>query len=223
MNRRDEVAVADWMTYAPYLLFDLREPFYPDAVGVTVLDKPGPSPSFYRTFEFDEPGLSRIIEYAIWWDYEIGHLYELEHVWVYVGRDGRVIGCEASFHGKVLLGLLKDRSNLADGTHVRLYSQPGKHAFSPLPDLFELLPGLYRAAGEDAGIDGLIVNDLFRGKFETNDRINGRVRQYLRQFAFTPSLEFKEYRIREEFLMPWNELYEQIPGRIGARLKELGI
>jgi hypothetical protein len=36
------------------------------------------------------------IEYAIWWDWDIGHLYELEHVWVYLDADRQVIRGEAS-------------------------------------------------------------------------------------------------------------------------------
>ncbi|WP_246021335.1 hypothetical protein [Paenibacillus lentus] len=68
-------AVELWMKYAPYLMFDLRDPFYPDAVGVTIFQKPGGFPSFRRQLEFGQERVSFVIEYAIWWDYEIGHLY----------------------------------------------------------------------------------------------------------------------------------------------------
>ncbi|WP_246021332.1 hypothetical protein [Paenibacillus lentus] len=148
---------------------------------------------------------------------------ELKHVWVYMGHDGVVLDSEASFHGKILKGLLKDRSNLADGTHVVLYSQPGKHAFSPIPIVFELLPDLYRAANEQAGIDGLIVNEMFKDHFSSNEVIDTRVKQHLQSYAFTPSLEFKDYRLKSELMMPWNRLFELIPVRITERLSELGI
>ncbi|AET58027.1 hypothetical protein ACWHAM_19575 [Paenibacillus terrae] len=210
-----------WLRYAPYLMFDQREPFYPDFVGVTVLDQPGPSPSFRRTLEFSDERVKHIVEYAIWWDYEIGHLYELEHVWVYVGQDGEVVDCEASFHGRVLKGLLKDRSNLLDGTHVRLYSQPGKHAFSPITDIFELLPDLYTNANERAGVDGLLTNELFHGLIATNDEIDGLVWRHLQSLSFVPAMEFEEYYFAPELFMPWSSLFRIIPERIEARVQEL--
>lgn len=212
-----------WLKYAPYLMFDLHEPFYPEAVGVSILEMPAVSPSFRRSFLGSESQVKQIIEYAIWWDYEIGHLYEMEHVWVYVGNDGEVVDCEASFHGRVLKGLLKDRSNLIEDTHVRLYSQPGKHAFSPIPTVYELLPNLYHAAGSQAGIDGLLVNDLFRDYFSTNDEIDAKVREYLQTFAFVPTMEFTEYKFTGELMMPWNDLFLMVPTRIENRVRELGL
>ncbi|OMF15239.1 hypothetical protein BK131_10150 [Paenibacillus amylolyticus] len=208
------------MSFAPVLMFDRNEPFYPDFVGVSVLDRSGPSPSFKRDVQFPAEAVQYVIEYAIWWDYEIGHLYEMEHVWIYVGHDGEVVDCEASFHGKVLRGLLKDRVNVV-GRHICLYSQPGKHAFSPLPVVFELLPDLYSAAGTKAGCDGLLVNDLFRGYFETNEQIDAQVTSYLQTKAFVPSMEFEEYLLKPEMFMTWDQLFHIIPQRIKDRLVEL--
>ncbi|NMI05514.1 hypothetical protein HF638_16170 [Paenibacillus sp. SZ31] len=208
------------MRYAPVLMFDRNEPFYPDFVGVSVLDRSGPSPSFKRDIQFPAEAVQYVIEFAIWWDYEIGHLYEMEHVWIYVGHDGEVVDCEASFHGKVLRGLLKDRVNVV-GRHVCLYSQPGKHAFSPLPVVFELLPDLYSAAGTKAGCDGLLVNDLFRGYYETNEQIDAQVTSYLQTKAFVPSMEFEEYLLKPEMFMTWDQLFDIIPQRIKDRLIEL--
>ncbi|GAS82517.1 MULTISPECIES: hypothetical protein [Paenibacillus] len=208
------------MSFAPVLMFDRNEPFYPDFVGVSVLDRSGPSPSFKRDIQFPAEAVQYVIEFAIWWDYEIGHLYEMEHVWIYVGHDGEVVDCEASFHGKVLRGLLKDRVNVV-GRHVCLYSQPGKHAFSPLPVVFELLPDLYSAAGTKAGCDGLLVNDLFRGYFETNEQIDAQVMTYLQTKAFVPSMAFEEYLLEPEMFMTWDQLFHIIPQRIKDRLVEL--
>ncbi|WP_440109544.1 hypothetical protein [Paenibacillus sp. QZ-Y1] len=207
-------------SYAPVLMFDQNEPFYPDFVGVSVLDRSGPSPSFRREVHFPTEVVQYVIEYAIWWDYEIGHLYEMEHVWVYVDHDGEVVDCEASFHGKVLRGLLKDRVNMV-GRHVCLYSQPGKHAFSPLPVVFELLPDLYSAAGAKAGCDGLLVNELFRVYFETNDEIDGQVREYLQTKAFVPAMVFEEFLLEPAMFMTWEQLFVIIPQRIARRLSDL--
>ncbi|MFH5184156.1 hypothetical protein ACHHV8_16775 [Paenibacillus sp. TAB 01] len=206
--------------YAPVLYFDRREPFYPVRVGITVFTEPGPSPSFRRKIKFDVPDISFVIEYAIYWDYDIQHLYELEHVWVYVGRSGEVLDAEASFHGKYLKSLLPQKSNL-DGTHVRLYSQPGKHAFSPMKELFELVPNLRTAAGDEAGADGLTVPDMLRGRLSSDAAVNRLVREHLQSLAFEPSMQFEAYRIPEELYTIWNQLYEEIPGRIESELAKL--
>lgn len=207
--------------YAPVIYFDLKEPFFPDRVGVTVLDKAGPSPSFRRSFSFDDPQLQYVIEYAIYWDFDIQHLYELEHVWVYVGRDGEVVDCDASFHGRYFKGLLPDRSNIVDGTHVKLYSQPGKHAFMPKPEMFYLIPGLMTCTNEDAGIRGLIVTGPFDGVYTTNEEIDRIVCEYLQQYRFTPTMEFQEYRIPDHLYVSWPELHKEVPRRIEERIAEM--
>ena len=71
-----------------------------------------PSPSFRREILLNTEDIKYVIEYAIYWDFDIQHLFELEHVWVYVDHTDRIADCEASFHGKYIKGLLKDRSNL---------------------------------------------------------------------------------------------------------------
>src|SRR5690606_40547573 len=70
-------------------MLDRMEPFRPVAVGYHVFYESGPSPSFPRVVELGEPAPARcqaVIEYAFWWDWDIQHLYELEHAWVYVGE-----------------------------------------------------------------------------------------------------------------------------------------
>ncbi|PWW43905.1 MULTISPECIES: hypothetical protein [Paenibacillus] len=220
MTMTEQEMLETAMSYAPVLMFDRNEPFYPDFVGVSILDQSGPSPSFQREIHFPVEAVHYVIEFSIWWDYEIGHLYEMEHVWIYVGHDGEVVDCEASFHGRVLRGLLKDRVNVV-GRHVCLYSQPGKHAFSPIPVVFELLPDLYSAAGANAGCDGLLVNEMFRDYFQTNEEIDASVRSFLQTKAFVPSMEFEEFLLEPSLFMPWKQLFAMIPERIENRLREL--
>jgi len=220
MNMTEQDMLETAMSYAPVLMFDRNEPFYPDFVGVSILDKSGPSPSFQREIHYPVEAVQYVIEFSIWWDYEIGHLYEMEHVWIYVGHDGEVVDCEASFHGRVLRGLLKDRVNVV-GRHVCLYSQPGKHAFSPIPVVFELLPDLYSAAGANAGCDGLLVNEMFKDYFQTNEEIDASVRSFLQTKAFVPSMEFEEYLLEPSLFIPWEQLFAMIPERIESRLREL--
>jgi hypothetical protein len=208
-------------TYSPYIYFDCMEPFFPVRIGVTVLEQSGDSPSFRRSFSFDDPKLKYVIEYAIYWDFDIQHLYELEHIWVYVGRDGEVLDCDASFHGRYFKALLKDRSNVLDDTHVKLYSQPGKHAFLPKDDMFQLLPDLMTCTNETAGRRGLLITRPFDGVYTTDDETNRMVERYLMQFRFTPSLEFTEYRIDPKLYITWPELHMEVPERIKERLAEM--
>jgi hypothetical protein len=206
--------------YAPILYFDRLEPFLPVRVGVSVLREAGPSPSFRRPFPFSDERLDCIVEYAIYWDFDIQHLYELEHVWVYVARDGSVLDAEASFHGKYFRGLLKDRSNLED-THVVLYSQPGKHAFSPMVELFDLIPDLHSCTDEGAGAAGLIITSPFAGAYETGEHIDRLVRAYLQQFRFRPSMVFERYDMPKELFVPWETLRQEVPERIRSIVKRL--
>src|SRR5687768_6698748 len=90
--------------HAPIVYFDAAEPFLPQMVGYAVLRQPGPSPSFERYLALDVPAASSaegggraaaVIEYALWTDWDIQHLYELEHVWSYVDADGKLLFAEA--------------------------------------------------------------------------------------------------------------------------------
>jgi hypothetical protein len=148
--------------YAPRILFDAREPFFPRWIGVTRLDRPGPSPSFRR--ELLPPIGGFVMEYAYYWDWDIQHAYDLEHAWVYADADGSVSDAEASFHGKYLKAFMRCPGGRAEGPDAGLaagdpeppllYSQPGKHAFSPLPEVFRLLPDCDAATREAAGEAG---------------------------------------------------------------------
>lgn len=205
--------------YCPILLIDEHEPFEPVAVGVTVLRSSAASPSFRRRLEFDD-AIDCMIEYAIYWDYDIQHLYDLEHIWVYIARDGSVLNSEASFHGKYFKALLPDRSNVA-GKQVMLYCQAGKHAFSPLKELFPLIPNFMSCTYEGAGSEGLIVTAPFQGVYESNDKINRQVQTYLQQFRFRPSERYQAYKLPEHLLMSWTELRQHIPMRIAGQLQLL--
>jgi hypothetical protein len=206
--------------YAPRLFFDKKEPFLPVRVGVSVIRRGEQSPSFRRRFEELAAEIDYVIEFAIYWDYDIQHLYELEHVWVYVDRDGEVANAEASFHGKYLKALLPDGSNLS-GRTVSLYSQPGKHAFSPLPLLFELLPNARTVTDQGAGADGLTLPEWYRARDSYDDKTNDLVREYQQRYhRFAPSFEFVPYELagQEGLFIPWKLLYEEIPDRIEAEL-----
>src|SRR5438105_11451808 len=107
---------------APLIVLDEREPFSPLRVGYSFMVESGTSPSFQRELTLDPPAV-RAIEYAIWWDWDIGHLLELEHVWVYLDAAGAIAGCEGSWHGFYRPLELDGAVPLADG-HPVVFAQP---------------------------------------------------------------------------------------------------
>ena len=206
--------------YMPYIYFDKKEPFKPRHIGYTIFKNTEKSKSFNRIIEIKDE-VKCVIEYAIYWNFDIGHLYELEHVWVYLNEAGDVVNAEASFHGRYFKVLLTDNSNLEDETHISVYSQPGKHAFMPKTEYFYLLPDLYEVTYDKAGIDGLTVPDMFLDRCQSNEAINNMVRSYMQRYKFNPSMEFERHIWRDEVITTWDELSDEIPTYIKEVLKEI--
>jgi hypothetical protein len=123
-QEREELALA--ARYAPLIHLDRLDPFLPSFAGYTIFRRDGQSASFPRRVtprpqpprlgerearelatylpdgrlpEVPDIAAAFVVEYAIWWDWDIQHLYELEHAWSYVGADGRLLYAEASWHG----------------------------------------------------------------------------------------------------------------------------
>ncbi len=196
------------LRYAPRIMFDEREPFMPRFIGTSILRASGRSPSFRRSIEVPPGGLA--VEYAVFWDWDIQHLYDLEHLWVFVDAEGTVVDAEGSFHGQYIKALLPDRSNLA-GDQVTAYSQPGKHAFAPLPPIFRLLPDFAYATGAGAGLEGALVTGPLEGRVEREAWWDEAAREYLRGRAFEPALEYRPFRPEPGQFVPWDELDAALP------------
>lgn len=206
--------------FSPALHFDKLEPFFPIRVGVSLYEKTSLSNSFPRTIKIGED-TAFAIEYAIYWDYDIGHLYELEHAWVYVGKDGSLQDAEASFHGGYMKSILPPRDNILEETHVALYSQPGKHAFLPRAELLHLIHNLMQAPSVDAGDSGLIQTKAFEGCYEMSAERDRLATKYLKTCAFIPSMEFVRWQFPDDCFIPWEQLKEEIPLRIDAEIERL--
>jgi len=219
--KQDPRALSLAERYAPHIYFDRREPFLPVAVGYTIFASPGPSPSFPRRIELAPPA-RLAVEYAIWWDWDITHLYELEHIWVYVGEGGEVVCAEGSWHGRYR-PLVADGRVPLEGDHVVVYAEPGKHAFHPTPELPPDLRRLIRQrCWEEAGEDGLLVTSLFEGEIAKTPEADRLARAYLRRRAFEPSFAFtRSFAVERATLLPWPSLREWIPGRIRWWLGQL--
>ena len=214
--------------YAPVIRFDDREPFMPLAAGYTIFHADGPSPSFRQGRQIVlAPGVERqaatAIEYAIWWDWDIGHLYELEHVWVYVDEGGAVVRVEASWHGgqhNMRLG----GALALEGDCPVVYSEPGKHAFAPTPAWFAERRKRFKRSEtrELAGASGVLMAPYIQGQVKRTPLHNLLVRSYLAARAFEPSLDFSRYfRFEPQMLVPWPALRSWMPGRINHVLDRL--
>ncbi len=204
--------------YVPHLRYDRREPFPLAGIGYTVNRSRAKSPSCRRILEPPESGT--VIEYAFYYDFDIQHLYDLEHSFVYLDEAGRIVGVESSFHGKFLNSMIRGVLEFED-SHPVLYVQPGKHAFFPAPEYFQLVIDRDRACREEAGKDGFLIAPMFEGRLFTHQGKDRRVEAYIREhFAFTPSWEFTEQspdgRNAEELLMPYGELDQMIVRRLST-------
>lgn len=202
--------------YVPHLRYDKAEPFPLVAVGYTVFHEKRKSPSS-RFVPDMEPGES-VIEYAFYYDFDIQHLYDLEHVFVKVDSRGKIVGLVSSFHGKFLNALILGETEI-EGTHPVLYVQPGKHAFMPGPHYFQLALDRDRCCNEHAGSDGLLIAPMFEDQLSTDDTFDKKTEHYIKErFAFSPTWEFvEEYpgsRKTEDVLLPWEKLEQVIVGRI---------
>jgi glycerophosphoryl diester phosphodiesterase len=205
--------------HAPLILFDFAEPFLPLAVGYTLFYESADSPSFPRRIELAEAEICAI-EYAIWWDWDIEHLYELEHVWVYLNADDQVIRAEASWHGGYRQAVVEP------GAHqpVTLFSEPGKHAFaSQVEVLIERQPTTLRGCTSHRAPRGLLVTPLFRGIIPYGSPTDQQlVQTYLERHLFTPTYTFSQaFALRDALFVPWANLKVWIPERIRVWLDHL--
>jgi HAD superfamily hydrolase (TIGR01549 family) len=166
-----------------------------------------------------------VIEYALWTDWDIQHLYELEHVWSYVDDQGRLIFAEASWHGRY--GALTQGGHLsAEGERPVAYSQPGKHAMYATPELFGgfdvLRSDVARTAALEAGSSGLLVGRPIAGRIEKNRRRDALVNAYLRRHAFEPTFEFtRRWDALSAPFCTCEELIEAIPSRLDGWIDRL--
>lgn len=214
--------------FLPVFMMDRKEPFAIKAIGYTLFEKDKKSDSFpKRVIHADWEKIKVVIEYAIWFDYDIQHLYELEHVWVYVDKENRIVHVEGSFHGKYLnvLNLETGDIILSEKGQPVVWMQPGKHAILADAKLVKLVPGWKECCNQDAGCDGLALADFFSDFVPAlNEKQQEQVKKYIKAtYAFEPSCVFEPVIIEKKLLQPWEQLKESIPYRIKKELDRIGI
>ncbi|MCH5286315.1 MAG: hypothetical protein J1E43_02745 [Christensenellaceae bacterium] len=222
------------LRYAPIIHFDRNETIPLLAAGYTIFRETKKSWSFPKRSVPVPPEADFVIEYAYFWDYDIGHMYDLEHIWVTVDKQGKLIAAESSFHGWYLTLLVPELSGTIPPTdeHVHAFCQPGKHAFLPIGEFYRIMPYWYECCNKYSGGPVLIGNPFSKtytadGKdvFSPTPEDDERCARYLREHkAFEPTLDFSQPMPEDVKYMPWEEMFKWIPERVNAecaRLKKL--
>ena len=205
-------------TFVPHLRYDRAEPFPLVGIGYTLYEETRKSPSCRRIIEAPPGGVA--IEYAFYYDFDIQHLYDLEHAFVYLDGEGKITGVESSFHGKFLNSMVEGVTEYEEN-HPVLFVQPGKHALLPAPEYFQLVIDRNDACNKNAGEAGFLISSMFEGRLFTNQELDRKVKEYIRRnYAFEPAWEFTDKspdgRSTEELLMPYEELDLMIVERLSA-------
>lgn len=207
------------LRYQPYIYKDRLEPFPIRFIGCTVFTQRMRSASFPKwVVDSAKENADMIIEYAIYYDYDIQHMYDLEHIWVAVNAAGNVTDCWCSFHGMRLRAAGVSMFRM-EGDHPILYSQPGKHAMLPHPELFELHPQFQVACTSEAG-GGILLPAFLNGAVETNDALDAKVTAYIRtHYSFQPSMDYTLEKLTPEQFLTWPELLSIIPKLLTEQIR----
>ena len=201
---------------APILMLDRAEPFRPVGIGVTVFDAPGPSPSskFHVT-----PRGKTCIEFATYWDHDIGHLYDLEHIWVHLDRARRVIAVEASHHG-----LRHDIDLTLQGGRPVVWCEAGKHAHFRNHAQRDAMAGATQyMTAQSAGAGGVHLGNPFAQDFGQVGPYQHRLaRVFLGRLAFVPALgRGVAYDMADGPLCAWPDLHRFVPQRVRFLLADM--
>jgi hypothetical protein len=107
-------------------------------------------------------------------------------------------------------------------THLNIYCQPGKHAFLPSGEWFQLLPDWKSCCNDSAGSGGVLLNELFAGCLPGNKDTDTAVGQYIKShFSFVPTLCFTPVLPENHLYMSWESLCGLIPGHLTTQLDKI--
>ena len=210
------------LSHQPHIYRDLRDPFPIRYIGYTVFREKGDSQSF-RNLRIDpaEYGAAYVIEYAVYYDYDIQHMYDLEHTWIAIRADGTLAGCWGTFHGMRLRADRLAAFRTEDGSPV-LYAEPGKHALLPDPALFCLHDQFPECCDAKAG-GGLLVPDMLKNRMKTDPIQDAWICQYMREhYRFAPAMEYEWEKVAAAQRLAWPELMDRIPELVRAELHRIG-
>lgn len=217
LNQRKDHTMTEqelFQKYCPLLKEDEHEPFHITGIGCRLFTESGKSPTSNYRIELPGKGY-KAIEYAFFWDYDIQHLYDLEHAFVYLDKENRITDLISSFHGR----FYRQSDVCFDGVRPILYIQPGKHALMAHPEYFRLFPDLESACNVKAGADGVAVPDFIKGvEHDKND--DAMTERYIKErFSFSPSGAYKTAADPRGLIVSPESLLEFITGSVNRELE----
>ncbi len=202
--------------YMPVLMEDIHEPFEIKKVACTLFKDRVKSPTSGFFTELASPAVTAL-EYAFYWDYDIQHLYDLEHAFVFIDKEGTVTDLISSFHGR----FYRQSSVTFKGNRPVLYIQPGKHALMAHPEYFRLFVDFEKSCNEKAGIDGVALPDFIGGVSFTPDD-NTAVGRFIKDsFSFSPTGSYKEAKDPSGLITDPESLFSFIRSRVSSELDRI--
>jgi hypothetical protein len=83
-----------------------------------------------------------------------------------------------------------------------------------------MIPVWKESCMEKAGMDGVLVQDMFAKEIHTDDELQKMTETYIRAvYGFVPSMEFRPFLLENDKLMTWEELKASIPGRVNGQIE----
>ena len=208
--------------HRPILMMDENEPYQPVAMGYTIFEKKAQSPS--SKFQVVPKG-GAVIEYAIWYDWDIQHMYDLEHVWVYLGETGTIVELQASRHGKRIAMTPGCDALMLKGDRPQLYCEAGKHAHWASQEEMAKGAGIYLLAmcTDMAGLHGVHRGNVFcrDGHITPSPLAHRLARLKAKADAFVPAFIFSPADDQAVKLVPWQDLERWIPRRVEQLMADL--
>lgn len=217
--------------FFPNLFFDSNEPFVPLKIGFSVYTKKLPSdnylsPTFPRPLFFikelleTEKDADTIIEYSLWYEADISHLYELEHLWVYINENS-VIKVEGSRHGLIV--------NLEPSKPIFVESGKHGHFQKHLTERIKTYLVYYFA---NPGSDGLSIKNILAPELQElkhelslkydNAITTEKISNYLLKFKSIPLFDFsKKFVIEDNHLIPWEDFKVYVTNYLLDKLSSL--
>jgi hypothetical protein len=112
--------------------------------------------------------------------------------------------------------ILEDGTLPLEDGHPVVFSQPGKHAFSPSPHWFRMFRDMvFAETSANAGEGGVLVKQMYSGQIAKTSGADAQVTAWLREKAFLPTMNFNRlFYVAPEMLVPWPVLDAWIPWRV---------
>lgn len=169
---------------------------------------------------------ARVLEYGIIYDADIEHIYDLEHIWVYLDAQDRPLGIKGSRHAVYMTQYDSPEKIRYHNGHPILYVDPGKHAHYTHPSLMHK-PILRRVNTKTPGKVGMYPVHFFdhhlwekiQPYYPGYDAV---VKFFQTKYAHMPAFRFRKYLIPpRKMMIPWDQLEQEIPQYVINFLKQI--